>query len=196
MAEGLGSWARGGAVVSAALASMCCILPLGFGVLGLSTTVVAAFFENLRPWFLTLAALLLGVGFYFALRRPVEGEVCSTDSSSLSKLAKPALWIPTIAVLALALFPSISGIAAGDNEELAATTASEVVVLKIEGMTCESCVPGVRTALLDVPGVIDAAISYEQKNAQVRVRSERSPETSALLAAIEKAGYTGALDSP
>ena len=42
MATGLGSWARGGAVVSAALASMCCILPLGFGVLGLSTTVVAA----------------------------------------------------------------------------------------------------------------------------------------------------------
>ena len=63
-------------------------------------------------------------------------------------------------------------------------------------MTCEARVPGVRTALLDVPGVIDAAVSYERKNAQVRVRAERPPEQSALLDAVEKAGYTGALDSP
>ncbi len=196
MAGSGGAWARGGAVVSAALASMCCILPLGLGALGLSTTVVAAFFEPLRPWFLALAALLLGSGFYFAFRSPPEGEVCSPESRALSKISKPALWVSTIAVVALALVPSISGIAAGGNEELGPTTASEVVVLKIEGMTCEACVPGVRTALLDVPGVIDAAVNYERKNAQVRVRAERPPEASALLAAVEKAGYTGALDSP
>jgi copper chaperone CopZ len=175
---------------------MCCILPLGLGALGLSTTVVAAFFEPLRPWFLALAALLLGSGFYFAFRSPPEGEVCSPESRALSKISKPALWVSTIAVVALALVPSISGIAAGGNEELGPTTASEVVVLKIEGMTCEACVPGVRTALLDVPGVIDAAVNYERKSAQVRVRAERPPEESALLAAVEKAGYTGALDSP
>ena len=63
-----GTWTRAGAVVSAALASMCCILPLGLGALGLSTTVVAAFFEPLRPWFLALAGALLGLGLYFALR--------------------------------------------------------------------------------------------------------------------------------
>ena len=195
MAEDRGTWARGGAVVSAALASMCCILPLSFGALGLSTTVVAAFFETLRPWFLTLAALLLGVGIYFALRRPARGEVCSTESRSLSRLTRPTLWVSTIAVLALALFPSISGIAAGGNEELAATTASKVVVLKIEGMTCESCTLGVRNALLDVPGVIDAAVSYDRKNAEVRVRSERPPDGSALLAAVETAGYSGTMAS-
>ena len=50
--------------------------------------------------------------------------------------------------------------------------------------------------MLDVPGVIDAAVNYERKNAHVRVRAERPPKESALLAAIEKAGYTGALDSP
>ena len=83
MAEDRGTWARGGAVVSAALASMCCILPLSFGALGLSTTVVAAFFETLRPWFPTLATLLLGVGIYFALRRPARGEVCPDSHSDV-----------------------------------------------------------------------------------------------------------------
>ena len=69
-----GTWARSGAVVSAALASMCCILPLSLGAIGLSTTAVAVFFEPLRPWFLALAALLLGLGFYFALRRPARNS--------------------------------------------------------------------------------------------------------------------------
>jgi copper chaperone CopZ len=169
---------------------MCCILPFGLGAVGLSTTVVAAFFEPLRPWFLALAALLLGVGFFFALRRPTVGAACNTNSRWLSKLSKPALLLSTAAVIGLALFPSISGVAASGSDELSATTVSEVIVLKIEGMTCEACAPGVRTALLDVPGVIDAAVSYERKKAEVRVRSERRPEASGLLAAVEKAGYS------
>lgn len=196
MAGRRGAWARGGAVVSAALASMCCILPLGLGALGLSTTLAAAFFEPLRPGFLALAALLLSIGFYFAFRRPLQGEVCSPDSRATSKLSKPALWVSTLAVVALALFPSVSGIATGGNEALGPTTASEIVVLKIDGMTCEACVPGVRNALLDVPGVIDAAVDYERSSARVRVRVERPPKESALLAAVEKAGYIGALESP
>lgn len=195
MPDRKGAWARGGAIASAALASMCCILPLAFGALGFSTTVVAAFFVPLRPWFLTLAVVLLSAGFYFAFVRPAEGQACSTDSRWLSKLSKPALWFSTIAVVGLALFPSISGVAAGGNQELSLNTASEIVVLNIQGMTCESCSAGVRTALLDVPGVIDAAVSYERKNASVRVRSERPPKTTALLAAIEEAGYSAVLDS-
>jgi copper chaperone CopZ len=47
--------------------------------------------------------------------------------------------------------------------------------------------------LLDEPGVIDVAVSYERKRAEVRVRSERPPEASALLAAVEKSGYSAAL---
>ncbi len=191
-----GAWARAGAVVSAVLASMCCILPLAFGAIGLSTTVLAAFFEPLRPWFLALAALLLAVGFFFALRRPTErakGEACYADSRWLSKLSKPALLLSTAAVIGLALFPSLSGLASGGSGDLAATTASEVIVLKIDGMTCEACVPGIRAALLDEPGVIDVAVSYERKRAEVRVRSERPPEASVLLAAVEKSGYSAAL---
>jgi mercuric ion transport protein len=196
MARNSEAWARGGAVLSAALASMCCILPLGLGLLGLSTTAVAAFFEPLRPWFLMLAALLLGVGFYFAFRAPPEGEICNTSSRSLSRFSKPALWLSTVAVLGLAFFPSIAGIAARGNSELSTATASEIVELRIDGMTCEACTSGVRTALLDVPGVIDAAVSYEQKRARVRLRSERPPDSAALLAAVETAGYSATMAAP
>lgn len=190
------AWTRGGAVASAALASMCCILPLGFGALGISTSVVAGIFEPLRPWFLTLAALLLSAGFFFAFRRPVEGEACATNTRTISRLSKPTLWISTVLVIGLAFFSSFSGIAAGGNSELAATTDSKVVVLAITGMTCEACTPAVRTALMDVPGVIDAAVSYEHQSAQVRVRVERPPHATALLAAVKTAGYSAVVEFP
>lgn len=90
-------------MVSAALASMCCILPLSLGTRGLSATVVAAFFEPLKPWFLALAALLLGIGFNLAFRCPPEGEVCSPNSRALSKISKPAVRVSTIAIVALVI---------------------------------------------------------------------------------------------
>lgn len=196
MARFDGTWARGGAVVSAALASMCCLLPLALGGLGLSMTAVATFFEPLRPWFLAIAALLLAIGFYFVLRAPAEGEVCDSETSRLPRLSKPSLWLSTVAVVALALFPSLAGVAVGGSADLVPATDSEVVELRIDGMSCEACTPGVRTALLDVPGVIDAAVSYDEARARVRVRAERPPDHAALFAAVEKAGYSAALAAP
>jgi len=99
-------------------------------------------------------------------------------------------------VLVLALFPSFTGVAAGGSSELAPTTASEVVQLRIDGMTCEACTSGVRDALLDVPGVIDAAVSYDEARARVRVRAERPAAPAALLAAVEKAGYSATVADP
>ncbi|MBW2292662.1 MAG: cation transporter [Deltaproteobacteria bacterium] len=189
-------WARAGAVISAALASMCCILPLGLGALGISTTLVAAFFEPLRPWFLALAAALVALGFYFALRTPRGEEACSTEAGRLAKLSKPALWISTAAVLLLAMFPTLSGLASNSPRALSPGVASEIVVLRVDGMTCETCAPSIRTALLDVPGVIDAAVDYDKKMAEVRVRAERRPDAAMLLEAVRGAGYDAQVADP
>ena len=92
--------------------------------------------------------------------------------------------------------PSLAGVAVGGSADLVPATDSEVVELRIDGMSCEACTPGVRTALLDVPGVIDAAVSYDEARARVRVRAERPPDHAALFAAVEKAGYSAALAAP
>jgi mercuric ion transport protein len=181
--------AGAGAVVVAALASMCCILPLGLGAIGLTGAVASAFFEPLRPYFLAVAGALLALGFYFAFRASRSGEACSTGSSGLSRASRPTLFVAALGTAVLALFPSISGLASGGADTLAPQTESSVIVLRVEGMTCESCAPGVRAHLLDVPGVIDAAVSYERKVAEVRVREERSPDLELLIQAVEKAGY-------
>ncbi len=193
MAQGAdGAKAAGaGAVVSAALASMCCILPLGLGALGLSSTALSAFFAPLRPYFLALAGVLLALGFYSSFRASrTAAAVCATDSGRVSRLSRPTLWIATAAVLSLALFPSLAGTASGGGAELRSEVASEVVVLRVEGMTCAACAPEIRSELLDVPGVIDAAVSYEQATAEVRIRTEKRPADATLLAAVERAGYS------
>ena len=184
-----------GAVAAAAFASMCCILPVGLGALGVSGVVLSALFEPLRPYFLALSGALLALGFYLSFRTPAQGEACATNASKVARASRPTLFIAALATAALALFPSISGFASGGAGSLAPQVDSSLIVLAIDGMTCESCVPAVRVHLLDVPGVIDAAVSYERKVALIRVREERAPAVSLLVEAVEKAGYAARVEA-
>ena len=63
-------------------------------------------------------------------------------------------------------------------------------------MTCETCAPSIRIALLDVPGVIDAAVDYDKKMAEVRVRAERRPDAAMLLEAVRGAGFDAQVADP
>jgi Cu+-exporting ATPase len=76
-------------------------------------------------------------------------------------------------------------------------TATRTVALRIEGMSCASCVGRVEQALLEVPGVLGASanLATEQASAQVLA----GVQSTALVAAVRRAGYgavelTGAAD--
>ncbi len=69
---------------------------------------------------------------------------------------------------------------------------SELVTLKIEGMTCASCVARVEKSLLKVPGVEAASINLATEKAQVRLQAgtaEPANQIHSLIAAIESAGF-------
>jgi heavy metal translocating P-type ATPase len=60
--------------------------------------------------------------------------------------------------------------------------------LRIEGMTCASCVGRVEKALKRVPGVLDASVNLATERASVRVLG--SPDTvGRLIAAVDQTGY-------
>lgn len=63
------------------------------------------------------------------------------------------------------------------------------VTLRVEGMTCGGCMSAVRAALLKVPGVEDATVSLQQKQASVRLDPSTPPAVAALIEAIQKAGF-------
>src|SRR5688572_9660005 len=62
-------------------------------------------------------------------------------------------------------------------------------VLALQGMYCAACAGVIEAALKAVPGVDAAEVNAASKRASVRWRPETSPAT-ALIAAIERAGYT------
>ena len=64
-------------------------------------------------------------------------------------------------------------------------------VLEITGMTCNACAGHVEKALLGVPGVRKAEVSYPQGTA--RVSAEKVLDPAALAAAVQTAGYSVAL---
>ena len=100
-----------GAPVAALLASACCIGPALSAGLGIGAVAAAQSFAPLRPLFLVLTTLFLGLGFYFAYRKPkhraCQGKVC--EAPRISRWSRPILWIATVMVAALAMFPYYYG---------------------------------------------------------------------------------------
>ena len=96
-----------GSMIGGSLASVCCIGPLVFALLGISGAAFAQRFEPLRPYFLVATCGLLGGAFYYAYR-PAQtecgpGEACEMPRAN--RLGKVMLWIATVVVLVTTAFP-------------------------------------------------------------------------------------------
>lgn len=104
------SWVSAGALLpaGAAFLSASCCLPLGLGVLGLGSATLSQF-VSLRPYFLGLTMVLLGVAFYQAYRPNPHGVACESDTVCAQPVRRTRqrifLWIIALVSLALATLP-------------------------------------------------------------------------------------------
>jgi len=186
-----------GSAVAAFVASLCCLGPLVLGGVGLGAVLMATF-APLRPYFLTVSAVLLVLGFYFVYRKPRPAEVCAEEvcavDSRARRAAKPLLWLATLAVLALALFPYYGGrLLPGTAAATPAATATLATAeLKITGMSCEVCAEVVKAKLLETPGVTAAEVDYPAGRATVTYDPIKTTPVS-LVGAVNATGYTASL---
>lgn len=198
MSEKLGIF---GALAAAVLASACCVGPVVLAGLGLGAVAAAQQFAPLRPYFLALTSLFLGIGFYFAYRKPkeaaCEGEVCETPR--VARWGRPLLWIATVIVVALVTFPYYyAPLRAAFDTARQTTTAAvkpaqlSTVELKVSGMTCSGCAVSVRNALLETPGVTAAEVDVESARAKVQY-DESKASSARLIEAINKTGFKASL---
>jgi mercuric ion transport protein len=101
----------GASVVTAIAASLCCILPIIFVLVGAGIAGAAAFFATWRPLLLVITFLLLALGFYFAYRKP--RQVCESGTACerppVARAGRVWLWIATAFVVLFAAFPYYSG---------------------------------------------------------------------------------------
>ena len=195
--------AIGGAIVAALAASLCCIGPLLFVMLGAGAFGAATVFESARPYLLSAATLLLGFGFYRTYFRwggaCAPGAACATKP--VSRASRAGLWSASVAVAAFAFSPYYAGTLASKLSKQNTTSvqptapraqssnapsASEpasgtaTTTLTVEGMTCASCETTIDLAVEQTPGVRSASASFERS--EVVVEYDPTKVTPAQLA--------------
>lgn len=199
-------WAMGGAVLAAFAASLCCVGPLLFVVLGLGAFSAASIFESMRPWLLGLTTVFLAVGFYRTYFKREQacapGEACATKP--VNRAGRAGLWVASALVLAFALSPYYIGSLAArlttraatsgasttgaQQSQTAASSDAAQATFTVEGMTCTSCETTLRLALERAAGVQRTEVSYKNGEAIV----DYDPKMTApdkLRAAIDETGY-------
>lgn len=189
-----------GSTLAAFLASLCCLGPLLLGGAGLGAVLVATF-APLRPYFLAVSAILLAGGFYFVYREPKAGEACAGEAcapeSGTRRIAKPLLWLATLAVAALAFFPSYGLKLVGRPAATAPISSAilQTAELKITGMDCPVCSGVIQRKLLETPGVVKAEVRYPSGSATVQFDSSQT-DTNKLIAVVNDTGYKAAVSNP
>ncbi|MBI2481118.1 MAG: heavy-metal-associated domain-containing protein [Planctomycetia bacterium] len=66
-------------------------------------------------------------------------------------------------------------------------------VLRIQGMTCETCAAHVRTMLVKVPGVAEAHVNFPKAEATVCSKAGTEVPIATLIDAVKRAGYKATL---
>jgi len=107
--------ASAGSILSAFLASACCVGPLIFALLGLGGAGLLVKFEPYRPYFMAITFALLGTGFYFTYRRPrvtasgagtgADGASCDCPAPRTNRAGRIMLWVATVLVVGFLVFP-------------------------------------------------------------------------------------------
>lgn len=208
----------GGAVVAALLASLCCIGPLLFVLLGVSAFGAAAYFETVRPYLLGAAVLLLAVAFYWIYFRRRNTTCAPGDDCAVKPVARASrfgLWVASLAVLLFASLPYFAGALASkisEKQTVSEETEQEACCIsrtsndetgtppipaagmktatfKVEGMTCVSCETTIRLALERTPGVRRSQVSYDRSEAVVEYDPQKTT-LKKLRDAINSTGYT------
>ncbi len=177
-----------GSVLTAFFASLCCIGPIVFAVLGLSGVGIFIGLETYRPYLIILTIIFLGLSFYLTYRKR---EVVCEDGSCIiqrgSKWSKISLWIITLFAVIFMVFPYIN---LGTNSNASDVTNSQLtkVSIPVEGMTCASCNVAVETAVNKLDGIHSVKADFESKSALVTF-DEQKLSIKEITIAINTLGY-------
>ena len=137
-----------------------------------------------------------------ALNLPINGMTCA---SCVARVEKAINKVPGVQAASVNLAtehaqisvdsasaPATAQAVAGAITQAGYTVPEDSRDLRIDGMTCASCVARVEKALLKLPGVLEAGANLATNTAHVR-RLAGSADDAALLQAVQRAGYAAVL---
>ncbi|MDW5443508.1 heavy metal translocating P-type ATPase [Polaromonas sp. SM01] len=127
---------------------------------------------------------------------PVEGMTCA---SCVARVEKALAAIPGVGEASVNLATEVASIKTDKHvaldvlraavEKAGYSVREQSLQLKVDGMTCASCVSRVEKALKQVPGVASAEVNLATETAEVKFVG-RENNLAALIAAVDKAGYS------
>ncbi|GEM_PF-294452 len=185
--------AKNAGILSALLASICCIGPLLLVAVGLGAG--AAVIGRYHWWFIAAAIGVLALAWTKYFR---EKAACACEQGAMQgrRSGTITLLIATVIVLGFVglntgrLFFARTPGSAQPQAPLASGMSR--VVIPVEGMTCATCEVAIRYALKSVNGVESARVSAAAKTATVEYDpAKTNPEK--LVAAINATGYRATL---
>jgi copper chaperone CopZ len=166
-------------------------------VLGISGFAASQFFEQWRPYLLTVTLGLLVLGFFLAYRS-ARGKACEPGSvcerPAFVRWNRRILWLATVLVAVFASFPYYSGwvvrAVSRTTQPVANVSqlATERVVLKIEGMDCPACAGLLQNNLRQIPGVRRAEVSFQDGQASLDY-DPRKVQPARFTLVVAEAGF-------
>ena len=184
--------------LTAISASLCCITPvlaLLAGTSGIASTF--SWLEPLRPIFIVVTVLVLGLAWYVVLRPKKVGD-CDCESNKKQKFMQSKSWMSIITVFSVVMvsFPYFSPViypTAGHPKEGIhgglTTVEFTVVEFTVSGMTCNSCEQHVRHEVNKLSGVLRSEVSFDKGRATVEFDKART-NLAEIKDAINSTGYT------
>jgi Cu+-exporting ATPase len=129
------------------------------------------------------------------LTLPIEGMTCASCSARVERALKRVPGVQDVSVnlasesAALELSSPVSASTLSQAVAKAGyAVALDEAELRIDGMTCATCVARVEKALKAVPGVVEASVNLATSMARVS-RLAGTARAPALLLAVQRAGY-------
>jgi copper chaperone CopZ len=186
------TWVAG--LLTAAIASLCCITPvlaLFSGATGIASTF--SWLEPYRPYLIGLTVAVLAFAWYQKLK-PRKADVdcaCEEDKPSFWQ-TKAFLAIVTALAVLLMAFPKYAHIfypKKVDKQIIVVDKSSvQQVELKIKGMTCEACTETINLALSKVPGILEYKTDYKTGSSTVKFDNSKTGEQG-IVNAVNETGY-------
>lgn len=179
--------------LTAISASLCCITPV-LALLAGTSGIASAFswLEPLRPMFIVVTVLVLGLAWYVVLRPKKVGE-CDCESNKKQKFMQSKSWMSIITVFSVVMVsfpyfsPVIYPITGHTKEQIHGGLIT--VEFTVSGMTCNSCEQHVRHEVSKLSGVLRSEVSFDKGRATVEFEKARTNLVE-IKNAINSTGYT------
>jgi len=184
-------------VITAVMASLCCVAPLLALITGVGTLATAfSWVEPLRPYLMVASVTVLGWAWYQKLKKQPE-DACGCDPEIQQNFlqTKAFLAIVTLFSALMLLFPYYSAQLYPTEKNKVLTTVpdnQQTVTYQVNGMTCTGCEANIHYQIKQLTGIQHATVSYESQQAIVVYDTVQVTKED-IGKAIEAAGYQATL---